>query len=171
MHYLFQDAEVFVTTAALFESNPCDGHWEILAQYGSFDDFMEHIKGLFRDRDDEMSFMFPDACHMHIDGEPTIPQIKQWYDNFNYENYNDTIDEDVARELVDSHYAEWDNFSDYCKDHTFKVYDNLYDLGYDLVMDALPSWVSSYFNFEKYAEDYIEGLEYVQDGDKIILID
>lgn len=148
-NYLFQEASVYCSTYAKYNAGSLYGEWMRLADYSDYEEFCEAIKELHKDEEDP-EFMFQDCENTHVDGEPTLSDIKEWYDKFNIETYD--LDEDVVKYLLDDGQT-LDEALSYNDMLEFKA-DDYEELG-RMCADCLdiPSHLEQYFNYAKYGED------------------
>lgn len=168
--FLFQDAKVYCGTYGKYNDGSLYGEWIRLDDYSTFEDFMEYIRELHKDEEDP-EFMFQDVEDFFIDEEPSLSDIKVWYELFKYDLYPYYLDEDIAKEIVRQFADKWENLKEYCENHYYCSFDSFYDLGFSSSKDlGLPDSLDYYFDFEKYGKAIAEEYDVVEgDGEKILL--
>lgn len=153
-NYLFNDAKVYCGTYGKYNNGDLSGEWISLDDFGDFEEFCKYIEELHKEEEDP-EYMFQDSENMHVDGEPDLHDIEQWYKLFKYRTYD--IEEDLASAMVEYGICEWKDVEEYYNEYFFSSYDDVSQFGYEMAEESIShdilDTLSGYFDFERYGED------------------
>lgn len=114
--------------------------------------------------------MFQDQEGMQCDGEPSISDIKQWYELFKYNTYD--IDEDLAYALVEGGHCEWEDVERYYDDHYYLSGSSYEDIAIEYLDNScaeIPDCIANYIDYEGLGKDLAHDFTEVEANGQIYL--